>query len=351
MRLGQNSTAPKTLSLPLLQGGMGVGVSLGNLAGHVARAGGMGVISTANPGYREADFWRSPAEANRRALAAEIKRAKRLARGCGLVAVNVMVATSDWAQAVTTALEAGADAIISGAGLPLSLPQLAKGFDALLAPIVSSARAAAILCRSWLKNHARLPDFVVLEGSEAGGHLGFSAQELAQGTAKPLDVLLAEVRQAIAPFGNIPVFAAGGISTASEAAALMRKGAAGVQVATRFIATEECDASQAYKEILLRAKPEDIVITASPVGMPGRALRSPLVQRVQAGIRVPPLSCSHCIIPCKPASTPYCITRALIDAVNGSWETGLFFCGAQAAKLKEIVPVRTLIEELSAGLG
>lgn len=336
----------RVLSLPIIQGGMGIGVSLGKLAGAVAKQGGMGVVSTANPGFREVDFWDDCAAANSRVLRAQLLHAREIAGENGMVAINAMAATRDYAQAVQTALEAGVDAIISGAGLPLNLPELAHGFDVLLAPIVSGGRAASLICRTWLKKHNRLPDFVVLEGSGAGGHLGFSVQDLEQG-AKPLEVLFTEVQQALAPFGNIPLFVAGSVFSGAEVAAWLRKGAAGVQIATRFIATHECDASQAYKEILLRAKADDICIVKSPVGMPGRALRSPLMQRLEQEGRIPPQKCAHCLLPCNPAQSPYCITRALIDAVEGKWDTGLFFCGENAGRVNEIVSVAQLLDELT----
>ena len=335
----------KTLPLPLIQGGMGIGVSLGNLAGHVARAGAMGVISTANPGYREHDFWTNPREANRRALAHEVKKAKELARGAGLVAINAMVATADYVAAVQTAIAAGVDAIISGAGLPLDLPALAEGKNVLLAPIVSGGRAASAICRMWQKRYCRLPDFVVLEGAEAGGHLGFTRQELETRAAKPLSALLAEVREALAPFGGIPVFVAGSVASGADMRRYTDEGAAGAQIATPFITTEECDASQAYKEVFLRTEPQDICLVDSPVGMPGRALRTPLLARLSREGRIAPRRCINCLTPCKPAETRYCITHALIEAVRGNVEEGLFFCGSGAGKARAIVPVKTLIDE------
>ena len=343
MKLGN-----KTLALPLIQGGMGIGVSLGGLAGAVAQQGGMGVISTANPGFSEADFWQNAKEANARALTREIQKAKRLAAPDGLVAINAMAATADYEAAVKTALENGVDAIISGAGLPLALPALAKGYDVLLAPIVSGGRAAALICRTWQKKHQRLPDFIVLEGSGAGGHLGFHAEELLAHTAPPLEELFLQVQQAVAPFGNIPIFVAGSVYTSAELAQWIAAGAAGVQIATRFIATEECDASAAYKQRILACTEQDICIVKSPVGMPGRALRSPLIQRLAQNQRLAPQQCICCLTPCNPATTPYCITKALIEAVQGNWENGLFFCGENAGRVDKIVPVKQLMDELLA---
>lgn len=346
MKLGN-----RELALPLIQGGMGVGVSMGGLAGAVAAEGAMGTLSTADAGWNEPDFAAHPQQANLRALRREVQRAKRLAAGAGLVAVNAMVATRQYADSVRTALEAGADAIVSGAGLPLELPALAEGFEALLAPIVSGPRAAQLICRTWAKRYDRVPDFVVLEGCQAGGHLGFEEADLLAGRCAPLSQLIPEVLAALRPFEEkfgraIPLFCAGGVATGAEMARCTRLGAAGAQLATRFIATEECDAGQGYKDVLLAARPEDLRIIHSPVGMPGRAVNSPLVQRLAAGMRQPPAHCSGCIKSCRPAETPFCITHALIEAVKGNWEEGLFFSGSRVDLVDRMRTVPDLIDEL-----
>ncbi len=341
----------RNLELPIIQGGMGVGVSLGRLAGSVAACGGLGVISSANPGYAEPDFWRDSLAANLRALKAEIAKAKRIAGGRGLIGVNVMVATSQYPESVRAAAAAGADAVLCGAGLPLDLPELAGEGDVMLAPIVSSGKAAQTLCRFWDRRFARVPDFLVIEGAEAGGHLGFKLGELLAATAKPLLQIIADVKAALAPFEakygrDIPVFAAGGVFSGADVAACVRAGACGAQVATRFIATPECDASEAYKEIMLAARPEDVRIVQSPVGMPGRALASPLIERLKQLGRLKPARCINCITACDPATTPYCITQALIDAVRGNWERGLFFCGSNIGRVKKMLHVDELLAEL-----
>ena len=346
MKLGN-----RELALPLIQGGMGVGVSMGGLAGAVAAQGAMGTLSTADAGWNEPDFAAHPQQANLRALRREVQRAKRLAAGAGLVAVNAMVATRQYADSVRAALEAGADAIVSGAGLPLELPALAEGFEALLAPIVSGPRAAQLICRTWAKRYGRVPDFVVLEGCQAGGHLGFEEADLLAGRCAPLSQLIPQVLAALRPFEEkfgraIPLFCAGGVATGAEMAGCTRLGAAGAQMATRFIATEECDASQGYKDVLIAARPEDLRIIHSPVGMPGRAVNSPLVQRLAAGMRQPPAHCSGCIKSCRPAETPFCITHALIEAVKGNWEEGLFFSGSRVDLVDRMRTVPDLIDEL-----
>ena len=347
----------KALPLPILQGGMGVGVSLDRLAGAVAACGGMGTISTALCGFDEPDFGKHPQAANLRALERQVRHAKELAHGAGLVAVNAMVATTQYADSVRTALRAGVDAVVCGAGLPKDLPGLAAEVpdsDAALAPIVSSGRAAGLICKLWDKHYSRVPDFVVLEGPMAGGHLGFSreeAQEAQAGLPRPLSGLLHEVLEALVPFQekyqrDIPVFVAGGVKDGTEMAQYMKEGAAGAQFATRFIATEECDASGGYKQRLLEARAEDVTIVQSPVGMPGRALRSPLIQRVAAGLQPRPDRCVNCLVPCDPRSTPYCISKALIAAVRGDWENGLFFCGANAGEVNRLSTVKAQMEQI-----
>ena len=343
--------AGRALTVPILQGGMGVGVSLGGLAGAVAACGGMGCISTADTGYREPDFEKDPVSANRRALAAEIAKAKKIAGGAGIVAINAMVATQNYADAVKTAVEAGVDAIVSGAGLPLELPGLVGKADVALAPIVSSGRAARLILRRWAKAFGRTADFVVIEGCKAGGHLGFAEEDLLAGKCQTLDEILPEVLAEVKPFEEqfghaIPVFVAGGVYTGEDMAHYMKQGAAGVQIATRFIPTYECDASQAYKDVLLKASAEDVRIIHSPVGMPGRALNTPLVQKLSEGMRFPPKRCARCLKGCNPAQVPYCITHALIEAVKGNVEEGLFFCGAHVGRLDKMRSVRALMDEL-----
>ena len=343
--------AGKPLAVPILQGGMGVGVSLGGLAGAVAACGGMGCISTADTGYREPDFEKDPVSANRRALAEEIKKAKKIAGGAGIVAINAMVATQNYADAVKTAVEAGVDAIVSGAGLPLELPGLVGKADVALAPIVSSGRAAKLILRRWAKAFGRTADFVVIEGCKAGGHLGFAEEDLLAGKCQTLDEILPEVLAEVKPFEEqfghaIPVFVAGGVYTGEDMAHYMKQGAAGVQIATRFIPTYECDASQAYKDVLLNASAENVRIIHSPVGMPGRALNTPLVQKLSEGMRFPPKRCARCLKGCNPAQVPYCITHALIEAVKGNVEEGLFFCGANVGRLDKMRSVRALMDEL-----
>ena len=311
----------------------------------------MGTISTANAGYLESDFDTAPFEANLRALRREIKKAKEAAAGRGMVAVNAMVATRQYPDAVKTAIDAGANAIVSGAGLPLELPALAVGNRVALAPIVSGPRAARLICRTWDKRYSQTPDFVVLEGCQAGGHLGFDYNALAAGSCQSLEELLPLVLAELKPYEEkyrrpIPVFVGGGVATGREMARFTRMGAAGAQIATRFIATYECDASQGFKDVLLRAKAEDVCLIHSPVGLPGRAIKTPLVEKLVRGQRVPPRRCIGCLKNCTPEKTPFCITHALAEAAKGNYEEGLFFSGSRVELVKEMLTVPQLMEEI-----
>ena len=232
-----------------------------------------------------------------------------------------------------------------------SCPAWWKKADVALAPIVSSGRAAKLILRRWAKAFNRTADFVVIEGCKAGGHLGFSEEELLAGKCQTLDEILPEVLAEVKPFEaqfghDIPVFVAGGVYTGEDIAHYTKMGAAGAQLATRFIPTYECDASQTYKDVLLAARPEDVRIIHSPVGMPGRALATPLVQKLEQGLRFPPKHCARCLKACEPAKVPYCITHALIEAVKGNVEEGLFFCGANVGRLDRMRSVRELMDEL-----
>lgn len=342
----------KELPVPVIQGGMGVGVSLSTLAGNVAKCGGMGVISSVNAGYQAAAFEKNPREANLRALEYHIKRAKEISGGNGLVAVNIMTAVSDYERTCRLAVLCGADAIISGAGLPLKLPEYTRGTNTLFAPIVSSGKAAGLLCRSYSKNYDAAPDFIIIEGCKAGGHLGFSKEELLENRSAKNEEILADVLEQIKPYEEkyqttIPVFVAGGVFDGRDMAHFISLGASGVQIATRFIATEECDAHERFKRAIAEAGKEDIVIIDSPVGMPARAINSPLLKRLSSGEKFPAKVCNGCLTACKRGDkTPYCISRALIEAVSGNWEDGLFFCGENAWRVNEITTVKELMETI-----
>lgn len=289
--------------LPLIQGGMGVGVSLSKLASAVANEGGIGIISAAQPGFNEIDFDTNTKEANIRALKNEIKKAKEMAPG-GIIGVNIMVAMRDYESFVQASIEAKADIIISGAGLPINLPKLVKGSDIKIAPIVSSGKAAKVICKMWKERYEYLPDFIVVEGPKAGG-----------------------------------------IYTGNDIAEFLKLGAAGVQMATRFITTEECDADIEFKNEFLKCSKEDIAYINSPVGMPGRAIKNKFIEDAESG-KIKVTKCYGCVKNCNPKTTSYCITKALINSVKGDVDNGLIFSGSNGYKADKIVKVKELVNEL-----
>lgn len=338
--------------IPIVQGGMGVGISLSGLAAAVANEGGIGVIAAAMIGMNESDIRSNFAEANIRALRREIRKAREATKG--ILGVNIMVALTNFADMVKTSIEEGIDLIFSGAGLPLDLPKYLKDefdqFKTKLVPIVSSAKAAKVICKRWLGRFNRLPDAFVVEGPMAGGHLGFTVDQL----DKPefaLERLVPEVVEAVAPYEEeqrvkIPVIAAGGVYSGEDIHRMIQLGAAGVQMATRFVATDECDADIRFKESYVNARKDDLVIIESPLGLPGRAIRNQFIEDVGEG-RKKPFKCPyHCILPCKCSDSPYCIALALVNAKLGNLKKGFAFAGKNAYRVNKIVPVRELISSL-----
>ena len=417
--------------LPIIQGGMGVGVSLSRLAGAVAKEGGVGVISTAQIGFEEPEFEKDQAKANLIAIKKHIKKAKELACGHGMVGVNIMVALKHYKEHVLAAVEAGADVIISGAGLPMELPELVDekshtriapivsskraanliaikkhikkakelacghgmvgvnimvalkhykehvlaaveaGADVIIsgaglpmelpelvdekshtriAPIVSSKRAANLILKMWAHRYNRTADFIVIEGPKAGGHLGFSNEQLADMEHMDYDSEIKEIISCAKAYEekfkkHIPVIVAGGVFTHEDVMHCMELGADGVQVASRFVATEECDASDAYKHAYLNANESDVQIIQSPVGMPGRAVRNEFIRGLEKK-KQPITKCYNCLEKCNPATVPYCITKALIAAVKGDMQNGLVFCGANVGRINRMTTVHELMSEL-----
>jgi len=349
MKLPSLHIGELSIKIPIIQGGMGVGVSLSNLAAAVTNEGGLGVISAAQIGFREPDFETNNLEANLRALRSEIQKAKEKCKN-GILGLNVMVAMNNYKNIVVAAVEEKMDLIISGAGLPLDLPAFVQGSKTKIAPIVSSGKAAMLIAKVWDKKFSYCPDAVVVEGPEAGGHLGFSMEDFVKHSTASLKEIVREVIEVLKPFEEkynkqIPVIAAGGIYTGGDIAEYLKIGAAGVQMATRFVTTEECDAAIEFKNAYLASKKEDIQIVQSPVGMPGRAIRNDFIKKVELG-RVAVKRCYNCIKHCNPADTPYCISKALINSVLGNTEEGLLFVGSNAYKTDRIVPVKELMKEL-----
>lgn len=325
-------------------------MSRSGLAGAVAKEGAIGIISTAQIGYDEDGFENNQAQANIKAIEKHIKRAKKIANGKGLVGVNVMTALKHYREHVRTAAGAGADVIICGAGLPVDLPELVKDSDCKIAPIVSSERACNIILKMWSHRYDRTADFIVVEGPEAGGHLGYSKEQLEHIEEYDFDEEIKKIICAKQKYENeynvnIPVIVAGGVFTREDIKHMLEIGAQGVQIASRFVATEECDASQEYKNMYLNAKAGDICIVKSPVGMPGRAVRNRFIEKVEKE-RQKIEKCYQCLEKCNPADVPYCITKALISAVRGDIDNGLIFCGSNVDRINKIVSVHDLIKEL-----
>ena len=337
----------REIRLPIVQGGMGVGVSLSGLASAVANEGGVGVISCAGLGllYRETsgDYVKNSI----RGLKEELRKAQE--KTAGVIGVNIMVALSNFADMVRTAISEKADIIFAGAGLPLDLPSyLTSGSKTLLSPIVSSARAAKIICEKWLASYNYLPDAIVVEGPKAGGHLGFKKEQI-EDENYSLEHLIPEVVAVAEQYSDrksIPVIAAGGISTGEDISRFMEIGASGVQLGSLFVPTYECDASPVFKQVYIDASPHDTMIIQSPVGMPGRALDGDFIHSVELGKEKPKGCAFHCIKTCDYTKSPYCIIKALYHAAKGNMNKGYVFAGANAYLAEKISSVKEVITKL-----
>jgi nitronate monooxygenase len=336
--------------IPIIQGGMGVRVSLSGLASAVANEGGIGTIATVGLGDLEAskhDF----EKVCRDALVQELRKVKNLTKGP--VAVNVMGVLSNAKDLIETSIREGIRLIVSGASLPLKLPETVDDVNALLIPIISSGRAADFVLRTWDKRYHRMADAVIIEGPLAGGHLGFSEEQLKEPEKYSLPILLAEVLEVIKPYEDkygrkIPVVVGGGIFDGTDIARMLTAGASGVQMATRFVCTEECDVAPEFKQAYIQAKEEDIIIIKSPVGLPGRAIRNPFLISLEKGYKEK-INCPYrCLSTCNIAEARYCIALALINAFLGDMDKALIFCGQNAHRLHKIVTVKELMAELTA---
>jgi NAD(P)H-dependent flavin oxidoreductase YrpB (nitropropane dioxygenase family) len=349
MRIPELKIGDLVAKIPIIQGGMSVGISLSGLASAVAEEGGIGVIGTAGIGMSEPDFSSNFLEANIRALRKEIRRARELTKG--IIGVNIMVALTNFIDMVKTSIEEKIDIIFSGAGLPLDLPKyLIKESKTKLVPIVSSGRAAKLIAKAWKDKFNYLPDAFVVEGPLAGGHLGFKREELLNSNItleEKLREVIYEVRILEEKYDKkIPVIPAGGIYNGEDIAKFLKMGADGVQMATRFVATEECDADIAFKKAYISAKKEDVIIIKSPVGLPGRAIKNEFLESVERGDKKPFKCPFHCIKTCDYRNSPYCIAIALLNAKRGNLRDGFAFAGANAYRVNKIVTVKSLINEL-----
>jgi nitronate monooxygenase len=337
--------------LPIIQGGMGVGISLAGLASAVANEGGIGVIAAAMIGIGEPDVASNALGANLRAFKREMQKARRYTDG--IVGVNIMVALTHYADLVKAAVKEKIDIIFAGAGLPMDLPgYLTEGARTKLVPIISSPRAARLICKKWWHKYKYLPDAFVIEGPKAGGHLGFKENQI-NDPEYCIETLLKKVIAAVKSVSQshgktIPVIAAGGIYTGRDIRRILDLGAAGVQMGTRFVATHECDADPGFKQALIDARREDLVVIKSPVGMPGRAVQNRFLQDVEDGNRKP-FNCPYkCIKTCSQTKSPYCIALALAGARKGKFKNGFAFAGANAYRLKKLMSVKNLIKSLQS---
>lgn len=351
MKLPSLKIGELTAKLPIIQGGMGVGVSRSKLAGSVAKEGGIGIISTAQIGFDELDFETNTKEANLRSLEKHIKEAKRISNN-GIIGINIMCVTNHYKETIKKAIDSGIDLIISGAGLPKELPKLVENTKVKIAPIISSARGAVLMTKMWISKYNYVPDMIVVEGPEAGGHLGFSRDELDNMKETKLNIydIVKEVSSKMKEIEEkfkkkIPIIAAGGIFDNKDIQKSIENGASGVQIASRFVATHECDVDIKFKQAYVKAKEEDVQIVQSPVGMPGRAIRNKFIENVKNMGK--PIKCLGCIKTCNPKETPYCITNALINSVKGNLDEGLIFCGSNVGRIDRIMSVRELMNELA----
>lgn len=337
------------IAVPIIQGGMGVGISLSGLASAVANEGGVGVISSAGLGLLYKEYSSNMLEASIYGLKEEIRKARE--KTLGVIGVNVMVAMTNFVDMIKTSIAEKVDVIIAGAGLPLDLPSfLNKESMTKLIPIVSSARATKIICEKWKANYDYLPDAVIVEGPKAGGHLGFREEQIGDNDYA-LEKLVPEIVDELKHFEEkynkpIPLFAAGGIYTGEDINNIMKLGAAGVQMGTRFVTTDECDASQGFKQAYINADEKDIEIIKSPVGMPGRAIFSNFIQKVKDGKKQPKNCPFKCIKTCDISKSPYCIIVALVNALKGNFDHGFAFAGSNAFRATKISSVKEIFQSL-----
>lgn len=348
---------------PIIQGGMGVGISWDQLAGNVSLEGGLGVISAVGTGYYKnksekvqiitkkdkpkdvANFY------NKDSLFEIVTNARKI---CGdlPLACNILYAINDYGRVVRDACEAGVNIIITGAGIPTNMPEFTKEFpDVALVPIVSSARALRLICKKW-QRYGKIPDAVIVEGPLSGGHQGFTYEQCSQEEYKLENIIVPVIEEAKA-WGNIPIIAAGGIWDKKDIDKFIGLGCVGVQMATRFIGTFECDADAKFKNVLLNAKAEDIQLMKSPVDLPARGVMTNLQFSIE-NKTAPKVQCiSNCVAPCNRGHEAklvgYCIADRLGAAYNGDVDTGLFFSGSNGYRIDKIISVKELMEKLTLG--
>lgn len=347
---------------PIIQGGMGVGISWDRLAGNVSKEGALGVISAVGTGYYKSDEFQiktrkdKPADVinfySKDALTTIIKNARKIC-GDAPLACNILYACNDYGRIVQDACEAGIDIIITGAGIPTNMPEFTKDYpDVALIPIVSSARALKLICKKW-KRYNKIPDAVVVEGPKSGGHQGFKYDDCFKDEFQLENIVSPVIEEAKNWGEDIPIIAAGGIWDKKDIDQFMDMGCAGVQMATRFIGTFECDVDANMKKVLLEAKEDDIKLTKSPVGLPARAVMTKLQTSIIEKT-APKVACiSNCVAPCnrgvEAKAVGYCIADRLGAAYEGDLDTGLFFTGSNGYRIDKIISVHELMEKLTKG--
>ncbi|MDB2562598.1 nitronate monooxygenase [Sulfurimonas sp.] len=351
-----------TIEKPIVQGGMGVGISWDQLAGTVSKEGGLGVVSSVGTGYFDDKKYSKKNVSNRPLDVMNfysptgfkaIHDSAREICGDKPLAANILYAINDYGRVVKDACEAGFNIIITGAGLPTNMPEFTEGYpDVALVPIVSSAKALKIICKRWKKRYDRIPDAVIVEGPKSGGHQGFSYEQCKL-PENQLEMIVAPVVEEATLWGDIPVIAAGGVWDKSDIEEMMSLGARGVQMGTRFIGTHECDAHDNFKEVLINAQEDDIKLMSSPVGYPAQGVVTNLTHLI-AKREGPDVKCiSNCVAPCnrgeEAREVGFCIADRLSDAYQGNLETGLFFSGTNGYRLDKIISVKELITKLTEG--
>ncbi len=337
--------------VPIIQGGMGVRVSTSALASAVANCGAAGTIASVGLPPDTAENRADVPKSCREHLQIEIRKARELSDG--VIGVNIMVALSNYEDIVRTTVKEGADFIISGAGLPLRLPEYTEGSTIKLIPLISSARAAEIIFKTWTRRYDRLPDALVVEGPLSGGHIAaHSVEDLKAGRLTDLETTLKEVFEVVDKYAkpagaDIPVIAAGGIFDGKDVARFLKLGAKGVQIGSRFVATHECSAAKEFKQLYLDSDEKDLLYIQSPVGMPAKVIRTKFIEEMLAGGRRP-ISCNYiCLRTCDPNAVPYCIAKALIDAVEGDIDNAVVFASSYIGRIDKIVSVKEMIDEIT----
>ncbi len=333
---------------PVIQAGMGIHIGSAALAAETVNLGGFGTIASVGLGDKENGKY-NMGRVNAEALRQEIGLAKRKCDGKKPLGVNIMAVLSDYQDFVQASVEARADYIISGAGLPLKLPEYAGNADIALIPVVSGGRALELILKVWSRKYKRLPDAVIVEGPRNGGHLGFSAEQLEHPETCSLEILLQEVKDVVKRYGcgGIPIIGAGEVGCRRDIEKMLQTGYDGVQIGTHFICAEEAGIARESKEVYVHAGPEDIVVIKSPVGLPVRVLKTPLVERVLAKKKEPFTCYYRCLRSCNPAESQFCIAQALIATWRGDAEHGLYMCGMNVGACTRIYPLKEFFETLA----